>query len=71
MSNNGYDPLDMLTMEQAGNILQVQARTIRDYIKRYNLRHVKRAEGHKKPHKLYIMRQDLEQFIFNEWNNHK
>lgn len=65
------DPLDMLTMDQAGAILQVQGRTVRDYIKRYNLRHVKRAEGHKKPHRLYIMRKDLEQFIFNEWNNHK
>ena len=68
MSNNGYDPLDMLNTEQIGKILQVKARTVRDYIKRYNLRHVKHPGGHRAPIRIYMTRGDLEEFIFTKWN---
>jgi hypothetical protein len=71
MSNNGYDPLDMLTIQQVADILQKSTNTIRQYCKMQGLRHVKRNEGWKRPTRIYIMRRDLENFIFSTWDNGK
>jgi len=65
------DPLDMLTISQVADILQKDKVTIREYLKRYNIPYVKRKEGWKRPRKIYVMRRDLEQFIYGQWNNGK
>jgi hypothetical protein len=65
------DPLDMLTINQAAAILQKTPETIREYIKKYNIPHVRRYEGDTRPKKYYIARGELEKFIYGQWNNYE
>lgn len=65
------DPYDMLTISQVAQILQKNDKTVRDYLDKYKIPHVKRKEGYKRPRRIYIMRRDLEQFIYGQWNNGK
>jgi hypothetical protein len=68
MSN--HDPLEPLTISDVARILGKSADSIYHYIKSGNLRAIKRYEGQKRPQRLFIVRQDLERFIYGSYNNY-
>lgn len=64
-----YDPLQLLSIDDAGILLGKHPDTVRRYIKAGLLRGIKRYEGQRKPQKIYIVRQDLERFIYGQFAN--
>lgn len=67
--NNGYDPLELLTVRDVAKLLHRQERTVRDYIKRYKIPVVKHRIGYRGSKLLYITRGDLSKFIFGAFDN--
>jgi hypothetical protein len=65
-----YDPLQALTVKEVSAILGKCENTITSYIKQGKLKHIKRYEGQRKPQRIFIIRKDLEEFIYGEWNNY-
>jgi len=70
MSNNGYDPLEPLTIQEVAKILRRHDATIYTYIKEGQLKAIKRYEGQRRPQRFLVIRQDLEKFIYGQYNNY-
>ncbi len=69
MSNNGYDPLEILSIKDVALILKRTEVTVRQYVKKYNIPHIKHRTGYKGSKQIYITRQDLTKFIYGYFNN--
>ena len=73
MSNNGYDPLQPLTIQYVANLLGRTKETIYGYIKSGYLRAIQHYEGQRHPKTLIVLRKDLEEFLYSEngYNNYR
>ena len=70
ITNNGHDPLQPLSIIEVSKILSRTPETIYRYIQSGELRCIKRYEGQRRPQKLFVIRQDLERFIYGAYNNY-
>jgi hypothetical protein len=70
IGNNGYDPLQPLSIIEVSKILGRTPETIYKYIHIGDLRAIKRYEGQRRPQKYFVIRQDLEEFIYGKYNNY-
>ena len=69
MSNNGYDPEELLSIRDLARILKRTPETIRAYTQKYNIPHVRHKEGYKGHEKIYLTRRTLQWFIYGPFNN--
>jgi hypothetical protein len=65
-----HDPLELLSIKRIADILHRNQATIRGYIRRYNIPHIERYIGYRGSKAIYVLRKDLERFIWEQFNDY-